>query len=327
LSGASPSLHIGHEGHGRQHQPPLPIAIPAADLTTSDCRYGLFDLNPKCHTAELVMLRRVDEAASLVGYSFDKGFEHAGAVPLPGEISHIVEDPKSGIWYGIRDQIFGELELGRDGVSPEPIAFFDSLERPPAPALIGPSAVAFDTKRRRVVVTAESNGAFANSGDGTQLFAYDPDRAHWSLLGSLGGIEPVAMAYLPADDLYYAVDSEGAFYRLSANGAVIDQRKLPAPLDSFQEIQLIADRDKLAVVVHHEDDDGDDDDEDDGDEATDIAKQIITNVKVKLKLKAGGNQTATITETKAATKKVDPFGCYILDPRALKILKSVSCAP
>jgi hypothetical protein len=305
ITGLSHSLHLGRrEARVQETEPPPPIPIPTAELSTSDCRYGLFDLNPKCRTAELAMLHRVDEAGSLVGYSFDKGFEHAGALPLPSAIGQIVQDPKSGVWYAIRDSIFGAVQLGREGASPEAVAFFDSLERAPAPTLIGPSAVAFDTKRRRVVVTADSDSSFASNEEGRQLFAYDPDRARWSLLGNLGGIELVAMAYLPADDLYYAVDSGGTLFRLSANGAVIDQRRLPAPLDSFEEIQLIADRDHLAVVVHHEEDDDDGDDEQDGNAAARIAKKIVAKVE-----------------------KVDPFRCYLLDPRALKILKSVSCAP
>lgn len=285
-------------------EPEPPTPPPVASLSSSDCHFGVLDVNPKCRSGELVALHHVDETSSLMSYSFDQGFLRTSAVPVPGGMAHMVQDPKTGIWYGVRDSVFGAVRVGIDPAFSSPITFFQSLERPPAPALGSPTAVAFDSKRRRVLVVADSPGLFAPHEEGRQLFAYQPDDGRWSLLGHLGGAELVAMAYVPTDDLFYGLDESGTFFRVNGNGALLDKRMLAPALGPYEQVQLIAVGDRLAVFVHRDEDDDNDDDEDNDKD---------------------GNAKAKAAVAKAIAKARRPSSsCLLIDPRSLQVLKNVS---
>jgi hypothetical protein len=271
---------------GQADEPEGPPPTPITELSTSDCRYGLFDLNPKCGTGALVALHRVFEASALVRFRFDQGFDISGAVPLPSSVEQVAQDPKTGTWYAVRDSVFGTVRLGVDGTFATPRAFFESLERPPAPTLTNPTAVAFDTRRRRALVTAESEGFFG-ADEGQQLFAYEPDGKRWLHLANLGSVELAAMTYLPAADLFCAVSRTGTLYRLSANGALIDQRQLPGPITAFREVQLLADGERVAIVARQE-----------GRDFNPFSK----------------------------TKEMEREDCFLIDVRTLRVEKNNACA-
>ena len=86
---------------------------------------------------------------------------------------------------------------------------------PNLPRLARPTAIAFDAKRRRLVVAAMALPDIL-------LFAYDADAGKWSVLINLEGVALNGLSYSPADDCFYGVPTflgrQGVVIRLTPEG-------------------------------------------------------------------------------------------------------------
>jgi hypothetical protein len=102
---------------------------------------------------------------------------------LPEKTGRVVRDVVSGDCYGIVSHGLARLSLGpkRIGVEPaEQIPLAAGL-----PEFSHPCGIAFDTRRRRVIV--------ATLGGVGHLYAYDVAKSSWSLLGELGNRDLCAL--------------------------------------------------------------------------------------------------------------------------------------
>jgi len=221
---------------GRRRSRWLPAALAAGGLAIGAMGYSVAWLRSDHHRSQstttskqssaltganddFVALLDSDGSASLVSYSLEKGLDTTAQIPLPSLISDAVRDPQTHRWYVIKDSVVGELALPGS---------FKSLETAAAPYLLSPSAVAFDTKRRRLIVAAGSSA----EDTGQYLFVYEVDSERWSVLTNLGGLTIEALAFHPDEDRLYSITDAGLVVTFQADsGALLGVRPAPLPVD------------------------------------------------------------------------------------------------
>lgn len=146
--------------------------------------------------------------------------------PLPERAGRVVRDVVSGDWYAIANHELARLlPAERRGAEPgvEKIPF-----GPGFPGISHPCGLAFDTRRRRVIV--------ATLGGVGHLCAYDLGGKSWSLLGELGNRDLCGLAYDAKNDailgLHAEYDAGGVnkVVKLNAKGGVIGELELTPPI-------------------------------------------------------------------------------------------------
>jgi hypothetical protein len=112
--------------------------------------------------------------------------------PLPPRTTAVATDPGDGTLYALTAQ--GVLRI--DGKTGEQKTI--TPNDPELPRMTRPAALAFDSKRRRLVVTTPG---FRDA----VMYAYDVAAEKWSVLVDLEGIELNGLVYSPKDDCFYGV--------------------------------------------------------------------------------------------------------------------------
>ena len=139
-------------------------------------------------------------------------------LPVPERTEQIAADAVSDVQYFRRGAEISQVN-GQTGET-KVLAWDGEL-----PQLSGPSGIAFDTRRQRLLLTS--------SGGGGYLYAYDVGQKKWSVVGR-PGLGTNAMLYVPAEDAIYAINqSHGGdgvvqlLRKFNAHGAAIDSYRLP----------------------------------------------------------------------------------------------------
>lgn len=96
--------------------------------------------------------------------------------PLPSHVSHVAVDPEGPTHYSMTAGGLARLDLKAGG---RPVRI---PEDPALPKLSWSRGLAFDTKRRRLVLASFDGG-------GGRLYAYHPGDAKWTFLGEVGHID------------------------------------------------------------------------------------------------------------------------------------------
>lgn len=157
--------------------------------------------------------------------------------PLPDSVKQVAFDSK-GTCYGLGGHEVEQIDLAR--------AEHGKLEMDAnLPQLSWPSALAFDSKRGRLLLSS--------FGGGGHLYAYDPAQKSWSVLAK-PGLGVGSLAYAADDDVLYgtelAIGSEGfisAIAQFNPDGARLKQIKLSRPIQAPDRIG----RCQIAVVNKH----------------------------------------------------------------------------
>ncbi len=163
--------------------------------------------------------------------------------PLRRAYKHLTVDPKNNILYAVdHDVIRIDPEGGRPVALPIPAGI---------PRLSWPSGLAFDKKRRRVLL--------CSFGGGGHLYAYDVNAEKWSVLSSMRGINPTAMAWSEKYDAIFVIARQhvesrksNALCELNSDGATVASYTLGAELPLLERnprCQLIAVDDRLVLLA------------------------------------------------------------------------------
>ena len=112
-------------------------------------------------------------------------------VPLPGRVNGATFDPIDGMVYSL--EMHGVFQI--DPVNKRPISL--KPNDPALPEVSWPSGLAFDTKRRRLVLSTHGGSGY--------LYAYDPVAQKWSGLVDLENVDIHSLVYSPAHDCFYAL--------------------------------------------------------------------------------------------------------------------------
>src|SRR5204862_5175444 len=122
-------------------------------------------------------------------------------------LNHLAIDPAGPIYYAIDSHAVYSVDLKNAKATEIPVNARN------VPRLSWASGVAFDTKRRRLVV----------SGAGGHLYAYDPGLKQWSLLAEFprGGIHLHSLTYSAAEDCFFGFSKSVAEDTLNASIARI----------------------------------------------------------------------------------------------------------
>lgn len=166
--------------------------------------------------------------------------------PLPDKVVRLVHDPKGKKNYGLTMHEVCEVDLEKKKtVNLDPGV---GLER-----ISWPRAVAFDTKRNRLLVMSSK-----------LIYEYAPATGKWRVVAELPrGIELAGLTYHAKDDTLYAVgqgfgeDARPTLYQMNAQGAVLRSAALTAPvfpgllgrMDPDRGIQLVSTGTHLALVI------------------------------------------------------------------------------
>jgi len=183
------------------------------------------------HSGDFVAIYGDAFQQGLASYDAMHGVKTESAVYLPIAVSDAIEDPHTGQWYVIDDQSFGTFAWP---------GTFHSLEVEPAPSLWNPSALAFDTKRRRIVIASEDEQSELH-----YLYAYSVDTKTWVKLADIGPLELDSLTYNFADDRLYGLNN-GFLSVLDANGTVLKHY----PVANSAGAQIVSAQGRLYFVTN-----------------------------------------------------------------------------
>jgi hypothetical protein len=112
--------------------------------------------------------------------------------PAPRRVVQVAVDPAGPTYYGSNGHDLVRFDPGNAEatvIAPDPTV----------PKLSWCSGVAFDTRRRRVMMTSMT-------GPGSTLYTYTPDSGKWSVSAPVGGTSDlVALTYSQEEDRFYAL--------------------------------------------------------------------------------------------------------------------------
>jgi hypothetical protein len=169
--GAEVIIKSGESDHRLAYEYPQPTAEKLADLRF----HALHVLGDRCSYGEFTL----------------KGPLEPTLVPLSASVDEIAFAPELNQYFGV-----GDHEISRIDVRERKATKLD--EKAGAPHLTWPNALAYDTKRKRLVV-----------GDWRELFAYDPEANKWKRWALHDSTMAIAsMVYSPSDDTFYAVGTK-----------------------------------------------------------------------------------------------------------------------
>lgn len=113
---------------------------------------------------------------------------------LPRNVTEVAIDPQGRNLYGLDREAVLQIDLEAEQVIQ--VAWDPAVGRPS-----WPMAIAFDTKRRRLVVATLDRGG--------RLCAYDVDQEKWSVLADGGRAPITSLTYAPAEDAFYGLAMGG----------------------------------------------------------------------------------------------------------------------
>jgi hypothetical protein len=128
--------------------------------------------------------------ASSYGRFTPSGPIQGSLTKLPPNVNHIAVDPKEKKAYVIQGHEVGSLNLGDERITT--LEIDKGLEE-----LSWPCGLAFDSKRRRLILTSLG-------GEG-HIYCFDVDKGKWSSLGSMNNIDLLGLCYSPEEDLFYGI--------------------------------------------------------------------------------------------------------------------------
>ncbi|MHC4469436.1 MAG: M56 family metallopeptidase [Planctomycetota bacterium] len=158
--------------------------------------------------------------------------------PIPGGFRHVARDPATGRFFALTDHDVLTFEPGEKRATKLDLG-------PDIAALSWPSGLAFDTKRRRLLVVSRS-------GQG-HLWAHDVERKTWTGLRNLGDLDLAALAYDGKRDRLLGIGqypgSSTWLFTLDPEGKLIRKtsldRKMPDGIS-----QLIPAGDRAILLVN-----------------------------------------------------------------------------
>lgn len=141
--------------------------------------------------------------------------------PAPGNVKHIAIDPKGPTYYGISGHgvVKVDIKTGKSTV----MVIDGNL-----PRLSWPCGLAFDTKRRRLVLISLGGEGF--------MYSYTVDDGKWSLITSMNNRDLSALTYSSEDDMLYGMGQTHdrgltALYCFSPKGGVVSQATIDKPIN------------------------------------------------------------------------------------------------
>ncbi len=166
--------------------------------------------------------------------------------PFRANVEQLVVDPRGPSYYGRRGGDISQIDW-ITGVRTK-IPFGGGL-----PRLSWPSAIAFDTKRQRLLLTSFGGGGY--------LYAYNVDEERWSVLRK-PGLSASALVYAEKEDALYAMNlslgGEGwsVVSKFNPSGALLRQVKLSRRIRQTEpfgtSVQLKYAEGHLLVVTHQQ---------------------------------------------------------------------------
>jgi hypothetical protein len=162
--------------------------------------------------------------------------------PIPPQVQQVAltSDASQGYALAGNKVLRLDLKAGKQTTVP-----FDKR----LPEVSWPSAVAYDAKRKRLLLNTFGGGGY--------LYAYDPGTRVWSVLRKPGlGVQ--ALAYEPDEDVFYGVNialgGEGDYKTLSKfspDGNTLRQTALsePIPAPHATGVQLLHLRNRLVLLI------------------------------------------------------------------------------
>jgi hypothetical protein len=163
------------------------------------------------------------------------------AHPLP-HFSHIAIDPRGPTYYGITGRGLVTLDLKTQQRSDLPI-------QGDLPRLSWPCGLAFDTKRNRLILTSLGGVGY--------MYAYEPDKNAWSLLGDMANVDLESLTYSADDDCLYGLamsrgeeDRTPIIHQFSADGVATKRITISMPMASDPMVAHSAPKQLIAAGAH-----------------------------------------------------------------------------
>ena len=157
--------------------------------------------------------------------------------PLPRGAMAAAVDPAEGTVYALTSQSVIRV----DGKTREQSTI--APNDPNLPRLTRPTAIAFDAKRRRLVVAAMAM-------PDVLLFAYDANANKWSVLINLEGVALNGMVYSAKDDCFYGTPTflgrRGVIIRITPDG---DADQLIVPSRPSESAEAMPSREPTQLAV------------------------------------------------------------------------------
>ncbi len=165
--------------------------------------------------------RHPHEMAAAVGEYTLQGPQLDTLKTVKGRYAHFAFDPDARQWYGMNRSVFA-LDLKQQTATELPLDM-------DVPEFSHPCGLAFDSKRKRVVVATHGGEGF--------LYAYSVGDQKWSVLASLDSLDLNNLCYSTHHDAYFSMmlDYDGnahtipTLIRLDTTGAVTSRQRLIGP--------------------------------------------------------------------------------------------------
>ena len=192
---------------------PLVIDFPVRLLKGDD--------GPVFSAVHYLPVSKSERSVSIVEYTLSGPKEDTAIPVTPPSIyplNQIAVDPRGPRYYGITTHRVGEIDV-------ETGAFHELETDPDLPELSWPSGIAFDSERRRLVVTGRS-----------ESFVFYPDSDRWNTIAGFDQSNIISLYYSPEDDRFFAlIHSSGTaeadtVLRMNAHGAVLSTIRLSHPI-------------------------------------------------------------------------------------------------
>jgi hypothetical protein len=129
---------------------------------------------------------------------------------LPAGVTRVAVDPRGPTYYGIAGQGLVLIDLKTNRTTKLEI-------QGDIPELSWPCGLAFDTKRNRLVLTSLAGVGY--------MYAFEPDKNAWSLLGDMGNLDLESFTYSVDEDCLYGLGNsfggnrQLAIHQFDASGA------------------------------------------------------------------------------------------------------------
>lgn len=179
------------------------------------------DEGPAFTAVHYLPVSKSERSVSIVEYTLSGPKEDTAIPVTPPSIyplNQIAVDPRGPRYYGITTHRVGEIDI-------ETGAFHELETDPDLPELSWPSGIAFDSERRRLVVTGRS-----------ESFVFYPDSNRWNTIAGFDQANSISLYYSPEDDRFFAlIQSLGTaeadtVIRMNPHGAVLSTIRLSHPI-------------------------------------------------------------------------------------------------